>query len=354
MKIKILLICMICCLLGLYGCNKADSDKNNVNDIENIENTLDTENTDTEIMKPVIITPGYSEISVNQIGDYNFDYINYNEFSKQTNEIGCITLEDNESNLKATLNFIDSKVKPIGFERDYVEFDNLDGMYFVAGKAEDYSNSYETVDCKEIQDIVGSSAKVVVYKISNGYKATVEYPELTWYIYSSAGDAGEYEEAFSALKNRVAYICETYIESAPTSIQFVRNTLNNLYFNCVKFDFTKKYLDNLEYIKYNYDGSVNFIGSLSIKDYDNQQWINLNIADTDIGPISYKIQTLKDNTTKLYEIDTQYKKIRVYKDKEGKTYTLGFIQDDTEYLLDATTNMSLEELTNLFNEIIIE
>lgn len=351
-KISLVFLSVLICM-GLMACSNKnnDTDYNSEQDIESVDATTESEENNQV---------GYEEVSLDKIGEYEFAHVSYSDFSKNTHEIGYINLGNEFTDLMSSLNFANSNIRPNNFEFDIVRFDN-GAMYFREGDIYDKSDyfGYSVVDESQIKDIVGNDVEVVLYMNHNEentkkwYQAQLDFGDLTWDLSTEIIEE-DYEGAMSRIISMTKCICPEYIESEPTAMHYVRTTLNYFSFNNVEFDFTNKDIGDLDCVWYNQDGSIDTITALIFRDFDSEKWVEFLIANTTMGNVKNELDKINDNVNKLYEIHLTDNIIRVYEDKSEEFFKLGFIEDDTEYILNIDTNMTLDELMKFLDETIVK
>ena len=352
-KVLLTLVTLLLCTI-LMACGK-NTPETSVDEENSSEETIDS-NEETQIFE------GYQEISLDKIGEYEYEHISYSDFKDNyVLSLGRVNLQSDISDNTYTLNLDGSNnLNVVKIDYDYIKFKNGLSASFDDLDIENYS-FYTPVDTGYIEVGIHNKAdELVLNKYTNEDKTQefmnlqVRYGEDVWELSNTL-----YEEERATMQEFCDFInCiePTYDESAPLIMKKLEDSLKQFSFNNIKFDFTDKQIGSLKEIEFTGDGKISKLPVLSFRNPDSTEWIDFILGWTLYHGVESDIEEIKKETVKLFEIPFKNYNLRVYEFEDDGKSVVGFIKkgENTEYILMIDTNMSIEELEQFFRDVVID
>ncbi len=332
--------------VSLMGNN--NNDTNEV--IDNSDLLVEEENGQVEVTeKNEDVQVSYEEISLDRLGEYEFDY---SVFVSDIYELNYVNIEDTD--FAGTLDFSNGDIYPLEFEYNNV-YTNL-GTRIYCHEKEYVMNvdGYDEVDVAYFVDIIPDNVEAKFYKSSSYMVLNLHCEDKVWSINCSSSDPENENEDMETIKQSLTCICEEYHEEALNTEEFLTPIFQSVKLNTYEFDFSEYKFENVPYCYFTYENGykIRKIDNLPVH-IDDTKRIGFDWHEND-KYVKERVRFIEENTAKIYEITfSENEKIRIYESKEGNPYRLGLIKDSKEYIQSISTiNMTIDELVDFLGKSI--
>ena len=331
-------------LLGNNSDNKEEVDVPGlIVEEENGQEEVTEKNEDVQV--------SYEEISLDHMEEYTYAR---SSFKAEPNEIGYVNIIGDD--FVGTLDFSKSTIKPSNFRYDSVDFGGYTNLCCYSVNNDPYIgySSDEELDASFIQDVVGDSGQAYFYKTENGYRTSVYYDDVHWYLFTNYIEEDEVNDKVISIIKCISKEC---VPDAPSTSEYVKNAVNILKLDTVVFDFSNYKLTTEAYVYFREDNGYKIysIDSLGMKSLETNKYVSMSFWNgTNINSkIQTIVDTLKNETKYMYEVSVANCTIRVYERENHIPFNLGFISDGTEYLTSINTDMNIDELVDFLAKTIV-
>lgn len=297
------------------------------------------------------IQASYEELSLDHMEEYTYAR---SFFKAEPNEIGYVNIVGDD--FVGTLDFSKSTIKPRNFRYDSVDFGGYTNLCCYSVNNDPYVDysSDEELDASFIQDVVGDSGQAYFYKTESGYRTSVYYDDVRWYLFTNHIEEDEVKDKVISIIKCISKEC---VPDAPSTSEYVKNAVNTLKLDTVVFDFSNYELTTEAYVHFREDNGYKIysIDSLGMKSLETNKYVSMSFWNgTNINSkIQTIVDTLKNETAYMYEVNVANSTIRVYERENHVPFFLGFISNGTEYLTAINTDMNIDELVDFLEKTIV-